>query len=402
LNKKNDYNIINNDYNDYITMICDIKVCDIKVCVIGVGYVGEQLVNVFKNYYNLIGVDISEKRVNDLNKKYNDIKFQTNYNDIEKCDVFLISVPTLVDDSKDIDISYLLNVKNELNKKILPGKLVVIESSVYVGATREIFGDYIINGIYVGFSPERVDPGRVEPSMEQIPKIVSGLNDDSLNKCINIYEKIFDNVIPVSSTECAEMCKLYENCFRMINIAYVNEISDMCESKGINVNEMINASATKPFGFMPFYPGIGVGGHCIPVNPYYLMKNGYLPVLKYCTKMMENRPKMKTKELISKYPDCNNILIMGIGFKKGEKLLTNSPGYELYKNFIMKKKNVFVYDSYVENENNDIRFLSKEQFILNKLLLFDLIIIVHTPEIYERNIINKYIKLGHNVYSFAN
>lgn len=374
---------------------------EVKVCVLGVGYVGEHLMTTFSKEYDVIGVDLSEKRINYLRKVYPDIKFQTTYNNIGDCNVFLVSVPTLVKSDKTIDLSCLYAVRDSLKDIITCGSLLMIESSVYVGATREIFGCFRERGVFVGFSPERVDPGRIEPPMEDIPKVVSGLDYPSLNKCVDIYGKVINKVVPVSSTECAEMCKLYENCFRMINIAYVNEISDMCDNLGIDVKEMINASSSKPFGFMPFYPGVGVGGHCIPVNPYYLMKNGSLPVLEYSTNLMEKRPKKKAYELMDKY-NSKNVLIVGIGFKKGESLLTNSPGYELYKELV-KHTNVEVYDPIVQSEykNSNIKFLDKTNFkptfIKNK---YDLVIVNLKMDSEDYSSINMYERMGGKVHVF--
>jgi len=375
---------------------------EIRVCVLGVGYVGEHLMNTFSKHYDVIGVDLSEKRVEYLKNKYQGVHFQTNYLDIESCNVFLVSVPTLVKSDKQIDLSCLYSVRDNLKDVIKSGSLIMVESSVYVGATREIFGFFRELGVFVGFSPERVDPGRTEPRMECIPKVVSGLDWTSLNKSIDIYSKVIDTIIPVSSTECAEMCKLYENCFRMVNIAYVNEISDMCDKMGIDAKEMINASSSKPFGFMPFYPGVGVGGHCIPINPYYLMKNGSLPVLEYATNLMEKRPKKKAFELIDKY-NSKNILIVGIGFKRGESLLTNSPGYELYKELI-KDTNVDIYDPLVQNNlytNTGIKFLDKENFtvtfIKNK---YDLVVINLKMDEEDEKVIDFYERMGGKVHVF--
>ena len=371
----------------------------LKVCVIGVGYVGEHLVDTFKNGYRVVGVDLNEKRIKYLNthfRQYKQIKLQSTYDRLEDCEVFLISVPTLVKNG-NIDMSYLYSVKNSIKDILKPGALVVVESSVYVGATREIFGEFRDKGVFVGFSPERVDPGRTEPKMEDIPKIISGVDKESLEKIKKIYSKVIKNIVPVSTTECAEMCKLYENCFRMVNIAYVNEIADMCGQHNINCYEMINASATKPFGFMPFYPGVGVGGHCIPVNPYYLLKNGNLPVLEYSTNMMSCRPKQKAYEILGNYENAEKILICGIGFKKGESLLTNSPGYELYKN--MKGRDVYVYDPIVQKEYNggDIKFITDD--ILEKVLdRFDLVVVNHS---YKNNVFNNYEKVGNNVVWFT-
>lgn len=371
-----------------------------KVCIIGVGYVGEHLLSNFSRKYDVIGVDLSPRRVFLLKNKYKDLDFQTTYENLQDCNVFLISVPTLVKNG-DIDMSYIQSVKNSIKDIVTPGSLVMVESSVYVGATREYFSDFLERGIYVGFSPERVDPGRTEPPMQAIPKVVSGLDDGSLKRCSEIYSKVFDNIVPVSSCECAEMCKLYENCFRMVNIAYVNEISDMCEKMGINSHEMINASSTKPFGFMPFYPGLGVGGHCIPVNPYYLFRSGDLPVLKYSTQLMEKRPVNKAQEVVERY-NPKKILLMGIGFKRGESLITNSPGYSFYKGLVNMDKDITVYDPIVQDNymNRDVKFLSENNFNQETLRNFDLVIVNIKPEYKQEFVLSCYEKMGGQVHIF--
>lgn len=378
----------------------------IKVCVIGVGYVGEHLLTTFSKGYQVVGVDLSERRINELREKYSHLKnisLQSNYNNLKDCNVFLVSVPTLVKKDKSIDVSFLHNVKRSLTDIVQPGSLLVIESSIYVGGTQEIFGDFRDRGIFVGFSPERVDPGRVEPPMEEIPKVISGMDAESLKVCEMIYSKVIKNIVPVSSCECAEMCKLYENCFRMINIAYINEIADMCENLGIDTQEMISASSTKPFGFMPFFPGLGVGGHCIPVNPYYLFQNGNLPVLKFSTDLMESRPKKKAYELMNKYKP-RNVLITGIGFKRGESLLTNSPGYALYKQFENLGINVDAYDINVQKRytENNIRFLSEQEFTAENLKeKYDLVVVNLPLEKNQQMSLEIYKNIGGKVYDFT-
>jgi nucleotide sugar dehydrogenase len=365
------------------------------ICVIGVGFVGEHLVKTFSKKYNVIGVDISQTRIEHLISKsfHRNISFQSNYNNLTHCTVFLVSVPTLLDSQKNVDMSYLISVRNALLDIAQPGSLIVVESSVYIGATRQFFQMFLNKGIHVGFSPERVDPGRTSPPIHQIPKIVSGLDSNSLKYITKIYKKVFSSIVPVSSCECAEMCKLYENCFRMVNIAYVNEISDMCTSLNIDPHEMISASSTKPFGFMPFHPGLGVGGHCIPVNPYYLFVNGNLPVLNYSTKQMEFRPKLKAMQLTNSYPEANNILLVGIGFKKGESLTTNSPGLALYYELINLNKNVIVYDPFVNI--NSVNFI--DTFDHKSIDQFDLIIINHSFDNLNKAL-EIYSKMGGNVY----
>lgn len=382
-----------------------------KVTIIGVGYVGEHLLQAFMgpfNPNNITGVDVSSKRVTTLKQVYPTTKFQSNYDGLEDTDVFLVSVPTLVNDDKTLDLSPLKDVSAKLKSIAKHGSLVVVESSVYVGATRELFSELLNNSVNVAFSPERVDPGRIEPRMDEIPKVVSGLDLDSLHKVTEIYERVFQRVVPVSSTECAEMCKLYENCFRMVNIAYVNEISDMCKQMSINPYEMISAASTKPFGFMPFYPGLGVGGHCIPVNPYYLFKNGQLPVLEFSTKMMESRPEAKVDELLQQDGDGpTRYLIVGIGFKKGEKLTTNSPGYEFVKVLQSKRPHnkIGVYDPVVHESyyKNDIMFEHKRLFNANTLCkLYDVIVVNLPQDESEQKVIKEFEALGGKVVSYVN
>jgi nucleotide sugar dehydrogenase len=321
-----------------------------KICIIGVGYVGEQLLTSFGKSFDVIGIDISYERIQVLRQRYGGMLLSNSLDsiDVNAYNVFLISVPTLLDKNKKVDTTPLESVKKSLEGKLKKGTIVVIESSVTVGCTRKLFGDFSSKGIHIGFSPERIDPGRSFPLMQDIPKIISGIDTESLQKIAEIYKCVFKNVVQVSSLECAEMCKLYENCFRMVNIAYVNEIADMCESLGIDSNEMIAASSTKPFGFMPFTPGLGVGGHCIPVNPYYLLKDGHLPVLEISTKLMETRPKVKAQGILKKFPNAQKNLLVGIAFKKGENIIDNSPSFALYTE-LKKTKTVKAYDPFVQS-----------------------------------------------------
>ena len=303
---------------------------DDKVCIIGVGYVGEHLVEVFNRYYSVVGYDISASRVSILKEKFSNenIYFTSNADDmrIDECNIFLISVPTLVRDDKLINNSYLEEACKFVKSKISENKTVVMESTISIGTTKTLLGELRNNNVFVGFSPERVDPGRTDVKSYDIPKIVSGVDEESLEKVKEIYSKVYTTVVPVSSCETAELCKLYENCFRMINIAYINEISDTCKRHNIDVHEMIKASSTKPFGFMPFYPSLGVGGSCIPVNPYYLSYNCELPLLDYATRLCEMRPSRKALEFIELHWKKNSkILFVGAGFKPGQGLTLYSP-----------------------------------------------------------------------------
>lgn len=300
-----------------------------KVGIVGVGYVGVHLVEVFSSKFDVVGFDVSEARVNFLKESmssFDRILFTTNAEELSSCDLICISVPTLLNMDNSINDQHLKSAVSTVQEFAKPGCTIVMESSVHVGMTRKLLGHLLDKNLNVGFSPERVDPGRIDPPCHKIPKIVSGINEQSLDRIKYFYGSVFKTIVPVSTMETAEMCKLYENCFRMINIAYANEGADACLRLKIDPHEMIAACSTKPFGFTPFYPGLGVGGHCIPVNPYYLAVNCDFPLLRFATHTTVDRPAKKASEIVSLNPCANTYLVVGLAFKKGESLTTNSPG----------------------------------------------------------------------------
>lgn len=321
---------------------------EIIVAVVGVGYVGHHLVETFSSKYRVVGFDVSLARVKQLSTDFSHLKnvtFTTNSNNMADATHFLIAVPTLLRPDHSIDCSYLLRALQTVSSQGRRGATVVIESSVAVGMTRHLLGPIAAaRGFFAGMSPERVDPGRTEPPAHSIPKIVSGLDDavpGSLDKIAALYSSAFDTVVRVSRPEVAEMMKLYENCQRMIGIAYANEMADACVSHGIDPFEVCKAAATKPFGYLPFTPSVGVGGHCIPVNPYYLFSNNEFPLLREATEKMRNRPAQLAMRLaydlvgrldLSRKP---RVLVVGIGFKAGQSHLSNSPGVELVKGLVL-------------------------------------------------------------------
>lgn len=327
----------------------------VVVGVIGVGYVGEHLVTTFGKKFKVIGYDLSQARIEYLRSTPQvstnpNITLQHTTDGLETCDLFCISVPTLLRSDKSIDDSYVKSAGKTVEQFAKQGATVVMESSVSVGMTRTILGHLRDKDIFVGFSPERVDPGRVDPPCDEIPKIISGLDKESLFHVSEYYNQVFKQTVPVSSAETAEMCKLYENCFRMVNIAYANEAADECAKHNIDVYEMIKACSTKPFGFMPFYPGLGVGGHCIPVNPFYLDTNCDFKLLMQATHTTLKRPQQKAAELVQEYPIAQNILVVGVAFKPGESYTMNAPGLEFAKSLKNDhKKSVTILDPLVRN-----------------------------------------------------
>lgn len=365
------------------------------VGIIGVGFVGESLVNIFSKKYNVIGIDTSEKRVSLLRNKFEshkNITIQSTYDDIEKCRLVCISVPTLLINT-EVDDSHIKTAIRNVEQRISQESTIVIESSVYIGMTRKLLSHLRKKNIYVGFSPERIDPGRTHPKEEDIPKVISGIDEESLNKIKYFYSNVFATVVPVSSMETAEMCKLTENCFRMINIAYVNEISNACERLGVNVHELINACSTKPFGYMPFYPGLGVGGHCIPINPRWFAVTNHadLPLLMYATERMTYRPKQEAIRTLGKYKP-KSILVVGVAFKPGENLTTNSPGLDYASTLIEQGVKTTIYDPLVDmNElNHKFLILSNEHFNTEYIdNNFDLVCVAIKQHNIDWNILNR-------------
>ncbi|GAC94314.1 hypothetical protein PHSY_001885 [Pseudozyma hubeiensis SY62] len=312
------------------------------VLVVGVGFVGAHLMERFSSAYEVIAFDVSENRCQYLRKAHCSNPNVTFISDLDaddrtkSFDLCLVSVPTLLTpDMSQVDQTHIRSAFNMVSRVARPGSTVVVESSVTVGMTRELFSPLLARGVHVGFSPERVDPGRTFPAFEDIPKVVSGLNEASLERITELYSRVFTTVVPVSKPEVAEFTKLYENCQRLINIAYVNEIADACAKHGVDVHEVVKASATKPFGFMPYSPSLGAGGHCIPVNPFYLFANCDLPLLKSAAIANQQRPVEKAVQVARIAAESQKstgregpkpkVAIVGMGFKRGEASLAYAP-----------------------------------------------------------------------------
>ncbi|KAK7529406.1 UDP-N-acetyl-D-mannosamine 6-dehydrogenase [Phyllosticta citricarpa] len=340
----------------------DIRKIEPCVCVVGVGFVGESLLREFGHVFKSIGFDISQKRIDELKWAFKDLPNVTLTADKEqlgRATHYLISVPTLLKEDRTVNLSHLLSAVSMVMGCARPGAAIVLESSVCVGTTRQLFAAYQDN-YHCGMSPERVDPGRVAPTAKAIPKLVSGLTPKALNLIQSLYGQVFDHVVPVSSPETAEMTKLFENCYRMVNIAYVNEMADAARSHGVDPDEMIRAASSKPYGYTPFSPGLGVGGHCIPVNPFYLFANNKnLPVLEKATAQMWKRPSTKAKSFHRRTSSASadhlpRILVVGLGFKPGQSVLSCSPGISFAERLHkMGCRRLAFYDPLVQHEAVD-------------------------------------------------
>lgn len=326
---------------------------DPLICIVGVGYVGEILLHEFGSVFPSIGYDISEARLDHLRGSFSSLKnvqLSSSQAVLSKATHFCISVPTLLRPDKSINTDHLLRAIAMVTSHARPGSTIVIESSVSVGMTRALLMPFS-NKFHCGMSPERVDPGRTQPPARDIPKIISALSEAALISMHRIYSQAFATVVPVSNPEVAEMTKLFENCYRMVNCAFVNEIADACAVQGIDADEVVAAAATKPFGFQSFKPGLGVGGHCIPINPFYLMANNELPLLRCATNATWARPRIAASKFLDKYDVLPRVLVIGVGFKPGEKVVDCSPAVAFAEELqSLGCKEVAYYDPLVEQD----------------------------------------------------
>ncbi len=279
-----------------------IETREARIGIVGMGYVGLPLALLFSEQrFKVAGFDIDDRKVEKLNQggsyivripgteiqvaQQNGFRATADYSEIAQMDVVIICVPTPLDEYHEPDLSYVSGTVRSIAPHLHEGQLVVLESTTYPGTTEEIVvplleqgnpaglrvaRDAVSNGFYVAFSPEREDPGNDTVARRDIPKVVGGCGPAALELACAVYSSIFNRTVPVSSPAAAEMTKLLENIYRCVNIALVNELKQLCLRMGIDLFEVINAAKTKPFGFQAFYPGPGLGGHCIPIDPFYL------------------------------------------------------------------------------------------------------------------------------------
>jgi len=291
-----------------------------EVAIVGAGYVGLPLAHVFANAgIGTVLVDVSAERVESINRgeSYvedvsNDalkplvesgaITATTDYDAVRECDAIIVALPTPLTPSREPDLSIVLQAVGKLAERLRPSHLVVLESTTYPGTTREdVLPLLTTSGLEVGtdfflaFSPERVDPGREDWTTQNTPKVIGGITDACTTRASELYGRALETLVPVSTPEAAELSKLLENVFRSVNIALVNELAQLCARMDIDVWEVIEAAATKPFGFMSFKPGPGLGGHCLPVDPFYLSWKArqydfYTEFVELAGKINENMP----------------------------------------------------------------------------------------------------------------
>ncbi len=353
------------------------------VAVIGLGYVGLPLAMGFaKVGYHVTGIDVDAERVGRLKKGDSYIQdvlsadlrplveagrfnATTEFAPLAEADACCICVPTPLNKTKDPDVSFILQATRAVKTGLRAGQLIVLESTTYPGTTRELLLPMLEeSGLKVGvdfclaFSPERIDPGNATYRLKNTPRVVGGITPTCRQAAVALYSQVVDKVVPVSSTEAAEMTKLLENTFRIVNIGLVNEISIMCDRLGINVWEVVEAAATKPYGFIPFYPGPGLGGHCIPVDPHYL--SWKLKTLNYRARFIELAGEINAEMpqcVVGKVTDALNrlqksvngssILVLGVAYKRDIDDVRESPALDILKLLCDKGARVSWHDPHV-------------------------------------------------------
>lgn len=355
-----------------------------KIGILGQGYVGLPLSTVFGEAgFEVIGIDPDASKVEKLNqgisyiddvstakveKLVKDGKFSatTDFSVLKEVDAVSVCVPTPLRKTGDPDLSYIVATAEELSKYLHPGMAIVLESTTYPGTTRELLlpelskasGLAVGKDFFLAFSPERVDPGREDWTTINTPKVMGGITANCSEVCSAWYEQALETVVSVSSTEAAEMAKLLENTFRMVNIGLVNEMALMCQRLGIDVWEVIDAAATKPFGFMKFTPGPGLGGHCIPIDPLYL--SWKLKSLNYTARFIELASEVNTnmpRYVVTRVMDLLNdrgialngskILVLGAAYKPDIDDLRESPALDVIALLQEKQATVSYHDPFV-------------------------------------------------------
>jgi UDP-N-acetyl-D-glucosamine dehydrogenase len=349
--------------------------------VIGLGYVGLPLALTFaKNGFDVIGIDIDKDRINKIKKGISYItdvpnaelknalkkKFKATQDvkPIKKLDAVIICVPTPLGKNREPDISYIREAVGKVKDNIRKGQIIVLESTTYPGTTKEILLPILEStglkegkDFYLAFSPERIDPGNEVYRTQNTPKIIGGISGKSTRIAKLLYDEVIEEVIPVSSANAAEMAKLLENTFRIVNIALVNEIAVLCDRFNLDIWEIINAAKTKPYGYMPFYPGPGCGGHCIPLDPLYLSwkakEHGFeTKFINLASSVNESMPQYiveRLEKILSnkkKKIENSNILIIGVAYKKDVKDLRESPAIHVISLLQKRNAGLSYYDPY--------------------------------------------------------
>ena len=405
-----------------------IKKKESVIGIIGLGYVGLPLAGVFaKKNFNVIGFDIDPNKIDMLNqsKSYiNHIKSKflesinkkftatTNFKNIQDVDVIIICLPTPLTRKKNPDLSFITSTLNIIKKYLKKGQIIILESSTYPGSTRQMIEPIIKqkkfilgNNFFLGYSPEREDPSNKKYNISNIPKLLSGSTLECKNITSLLYSKVVKKIVLMSSLEAAEFTKIFENTFRSINIALVNELKLLATKTKLNINEIISAASTKPFGFKAFQPGPGVGGHCIPIDPYYLSWVGKKNSIKMnfiglAGKVNDMMPKWIISESL-KGRNIKKALILGVAYKKNVDDMRESPALEFIKIFQKKGIKVDYHDPYIKIIKTRKFKRTMKSIDLKKISNYDIVYLLTNHDIFNYSFIKhnaKFIIDTRNVY----
>ncbi len=352
-----------------------------KIGIVGLGYVGLPLAVAFAEAGQEVrGLDLDPVKVAALNagRSYIEdvpdsalaplgerLRASGDYADMADCEAVIVCVPTPLTSSREPDLTYLLEAATALSGVLRPGQLVVLESTTYPGTTRERLapileesGLAVGSDVFVAFSPERIDPGRTDFTIRTTPKLVGGMTAACTERARELYALVCDEVVLVSTPEAAELSKLLENVFRSVNIAFVNELAQLCDRLGIDVWEVIDAASTKPFGFMRFEPGPGMGGHCLPVDPFYLAfrareQNFYPEFIELAGKVNQAQPAFCVERIervmnqASKPVKGSKILLLGASYKAGSGDTRESPALTILRLLATLEADISYHDPFV-------------------------------------------------------
>jgi UDP-N-acetyl-D-glucosamine dehydrogenase len=383
-----------------------------KIGVIGLGYVGLPLAVEFaKNGFDVVGVDVNKAKVSALKKGVSEsadistktvkrllsshrLSIASAHDGLASCDAVFICVPTPLNKSKDPDLSFVLRATLSARKQLKKGQLIVLESTISPGTTEEVIlpeltkGNYRVGlDFFLAFSPERIDPGNVEFPLRKIPKVVGGMTNSCTRIASLLYGQIISDVVPVSSPRVAEMTKLLENTFRIVNIGLMNELLPVAHRLGVNLWEAIDAAKTKPFGYMPFYPGPGIGGHCIGIDPLYLswkakLVGAELRFVELASRVNAWMPNYVTRRIIyllnqdQKPIRKSKILVLGVSYKKDIGDVRESPALEVIEELQQLGAQIQYHDPFVKRLDLDQGTLRSRTLTAAFLRQQDLVILL--------------------------
>jgi UDP-N-acetyl-D-glucosamine dehydrogenase len=397
--------------------------------VVGLGYVGLPLAVAFAQAgFAVIGVDVDPQKVAAIGRAESyisdvpdvqlvplvasgQLRASTDYSALAAASCISICVPTPLTKTRDPDITYIVQAAEQIERVGAAGKLIVLESTTYPGTTDEVLlprlasnGGKVGQDFFLAFSPERIDPGRTDYTISSTPKVIGGVTTNCLDVARALYDTIVDHLVPVSSTAAAEMVKLLENTFRAVNIGLVNEVALMCDKLDLNVWEIVAAAATKPYGYMPFYPGPGLGGHCIPIDPLYL--SWKLRTLNYTARFIDLAAEVNSHMpdyVVGKISDALNeagkamkgskLLILGVAYKANVGDVRESPAIDIIQLLCAKGALVQYHDPYVATLTQAGLLLTSVPWCERALAEADCVVIVTDHAWYDWTCVGQQAKL---------